>query len=300
MLWLSALSCRAKENGHQLRAVGVFKGDAAHFQRDCNASKHMGKQTWSKGNQSKSWSMSELSISGTGKGKENQGKSKGLSRATKSENKSAKVSCEGKASEMAQVDTANTSWIHEERSQDERNEDWSFDEWNDDRSFVGLREDCEQTHVTSLSSFSIESSEWVKTNLDTRAVVNTLPSNFSPEGIGDGNFHDWIPDGEAWQFRGYDENGFPRSPEGRLMDAYELLNSSASDSASAPASRVAVIACKEQQDFCVKHNGGYMISTHSKIWSGNENSFREIAGRAWNNELSPVCLENDTSNFRLN
>ena len=192
---------------------GCFKGVAAHFQRDCNASKHMGKQTWSKGNQSKSWSMSELSISGTGKGKEHQGKSKGLSRATKSENKSAKVSCEGKASEMAQVDIGNTPWIHEEWSQDERNDDWSFDEWNDDRSFVGLREDCEQTHVTSVSSFSIESSEWVKTNLDTRLVVDTLPSNFSPEGIGDGNFHDWIPDGEAWQFRGYDENGFPRSPE---------------------------------------------------------------------------------------
>ena len=65
------------------------------------------------------------------------------------------------------------------------------------------------------------------------------------------------------------------------MDAYELLNSSASDSASAPSSRVGGIACKEQQDFCVKHNGGYMIPTHSKIWSGNANSFREIAGRAW-------------------
>ena len=22
-------------------------------------------------------------------------------------------------------------------------------------------------------------------------------------------FHDWIPDGEAWQFQGYDESGFP-------------------------------------------------------------------------------------------
>ena len=97
-------------------------------------------------------------------------------------------------------------------------------------------------------------------------MVNTLPSNFSLEGIGDGNFRDWIPDGEAWQFQEYDENGFPRSREGRLMDAHELLNSSASDSASAPASRVAVTACKEQQDFCVKHSGGYMIFTHSKIW----------------------------------
>ena len=145
--------------------------------------------------------MSEPSISGKGKGKENQGKSKGLSRGTKSENKSAKGSCEGKASEMGQVDTADTSC--------ERNEEWSFDEWYDDRSFVGWREDCEQTHVTSVGSFSLESSEWVKTNLDTRAKVITLPSNFNPEGIGDGNFDDWIPDGEAWQFQGYDENGFP-------------------------------------------------------------------------------------------
>ena len=47
------------------------------------------------------------------------------------------------------------------------------------------------------------------------------------------------------------------------MDAYEVLNSSASASASAPASRVAGIACKE--GFYVKHNGGYMIPTHSKI-----------------------------------
>ena len=121
------------------------------------------------------------------------------------------------------VDTADTSWIHEEWSQDERNEDWSFDELNDDRSFVGLREDCEQTHVTSVSSFSIESSEWVKTNLDTRAVVNTLPSNFSPEGIADGNFHDWIPAGEAWQFQGHDESGFPRSPDGRPMGRIRIV-----------------------------------------------------------------------------
>ena len=69
---------------------------------------------------------------------------KDLSRGTKSENKSAKVSCEGKTSEMTQVDIADTSWIHEEWSQDERNEDWSFDEWNDDKNFVGLREDCEK------------------------------------------------------------------------------------------------------------------------------------------------------------
>ena len=61
------------------------------------------------------------------------------------------------------------------------------------------------------------------------------------------------------------KNGFPRSLDGRLMDAYEVLNSSASASASAPASRVARIACKERQVFHVKHNGVYLIPTHSKI-----------------------------------
>ena len=43
-----------------------------------------------------------------------------------------------------------------------------------------------------------------------------------------------------------DENGFPRSLDGRFVDAHEVVNSSASPSASAPASRVAGIACKEQ------------------------------------------------------
>ena len=60
----------------------------------------------------------------------------------------------------------------------------------------------------SVSTFSLESSEWVKTNFDTRAVVDTLPPNFEREGIGDGSFCDWIPDGEAWQFQGNDENVF--------------------------------------------------------------------------------------------
>ena len=134
--------------------------------------------------------MSEPSISGKGKGKENQGKSKGLSRGNKTENICAKGSCEGNTSDMGQVDTADTSWIHEEWSQDERNEDWSFDEWNDDRSFVGWREDCEQTYDTSVSSFSLGSSEWVKANLDTGATINTFPVNFGPEGVGDGSFYD--------------------------------------------------------------------------------------------------------------
>ena len=66
--------------------------------------------------------------------------------------------------------------------------------------------DCEQTHVTSASSFSLESSEREKMNLDTRVAVRAW--NFGPERIRGGRFYDWIPDGEAWQFQGYDENVF--------------------------------------------------------------------------------------------
>ena len=48
------------------------KGDTAHFQRNRNAIKNTGKQTFGKGNQSKSWSMSEPSISGKGKQRESR------------------------------------------------------------------------------------------------------------------------------------------------------------------------------------------------------------------------------------
>ena len=49
---------------------GCFKGNAAHFDEDRNASKNMCKQMSGKGNQNKSWSMSELSSSGKGKNRE--------------------------------------------------------------------------------------------------------------------------------------------------------------------------------------------------------------------------------------
>ena len=140
--------------------------------------------------------------------------------------------------------------------------------------------DCERTHDTSVSSFSLESSEWVKMNLDTGAGVNTFPSNFGAQGLGDGSFHDWIPDGEAWQYQGYNENGLPRSLSGRLTGVHKVLCSAASASAPAPASGAAGIACKEQQDFHVGHNGGYMIPTHSKIGQGMRNHF-EIVERVW-------------------
>ena len=85
---------------------------------------------------------------------------------------------------------------------------------------------------TSASSFSLgvldvsatsspKRFEWVSTNLDTGAAVNTFPLKFGPEGAGDGRFcrtasGEWIPGGGTWQFQGYDENGLLRFLNGRL------------------------------------------------------------------------------------
>ena len=82
--------------------------------------------------------------------------------------------------------------------------------------------------------------------------------NFGPEGAGDGRFYrtasgEWILDGGAWQFQGYDESGLLISLNGRLTDAHKML------------CRAAEIACKGRQDFYFGHDGGYMIPTHSKI-----------------------------------
>ena len=57
-------------------------------------------------------------------------------------------------------------------------------------------------------------------NLETRAAVNTFLLIFGPEGARDGRFYrtasgEWIPDGGAWPFQGYDENGLLRSLNGK-------------------------------------------------------------------------------------
>ena len=103
-------------------------------------------------------------------------------------------------------------------------------------------------------------------NMDTRAALNTFPLNFCPEGAGDGRFHrtasgEWIPDGRAWDFQGYDVNGLLRSLNGRLIGVHKVLCSAAE------------IACKGRQDFYLGHDGGYMIPIHSKIGQGMRISF---------------------------
>ena len=100
--------------------------------------------------------------------------------------------------------------------------------------------------------------------------------------------------------QGYDENGLPGSLNGRLTDAHEVWCSIASASAPAPASGAAGIACKEQQDFNMGHDGGYMIPTHSKIGQGVRVHFEKLLNEYGKNELIPVYPENDTPNFYLN
>ena len=64
-------------------------------------------------------------------------------------------------------------------------------------------------------------------NLDTGAAVNTFSLNLGPDGAGDGRFHrkatgEWILDGGAWQFQGYDKNGLCRSLNGRLTGVHKV------------------------------------------------------------------------------
>ena len=85
-------------------------------------------------------------------------------------------------------------------------------------------------------------------NLDTGAAVNTFTLNFGPEGAADARFYriargEWIPDGGAWQFQGYNGHGFLRSLNGRLTGVHKVLCCAAE------------IACKGRQDFDLGHDG---------------------------------------------
>ena len=112
--------------------------------------------------------------------------------------------------------------------------------------------------------------------------MNAFPLNFGPEGAGGGIFYwtasgEWILDGGAWQFQGYDENGLLRSLSGRLTGFHKVLCSAAD------------IACNGRQDFYLGHDCGYMIPmrTHFELlvnWHGK-------------NELIPVYLENNKFQF---
>ena len=90
---------------------------------------------------------------------------------------------------------------------------------------------------------------------------------------------EWIPDGGAWQFQGYDENGLMRSLNGRLIGVHKVLCSAAE------------IACKGPKDFYLGHDGGYMIPSHSKIGQEMRIHLAKLANWHRKNELIPLYLD---------
>ena len=58
--------------------------------------------------------------------------------------------------------------------------------------------------------------------------MHTLLLNFGPDGAGDGRFYrtvsgEWILDGGACQFQGFDENGLLRFLNGRLAGVHSVV-----------------------------------------------------------------------------
>ena len=167
---------------------------------------------------------------------------------------------------------------------------------------LGWDEGWEHAYDTSAISFahggldvSVTNSpntyERVKMNLDMGAALNTCPLNCGPEGAGDGRFYrtasgEWIPDGGAWQFQGYDENGLLRSLNGRLTGAHKVLCIASE------------IECKGRHDFYLGHDGRYMILFHHN--QGMRLHFENVVNWNGKNELIPVFHENDIFNFYLN
>ena len=255
------------------------------------------------------------------KSKENNEKSKGKSKGTKGAIQGAKGSHKGKTSKAGLSGFENSKSDASSETQDsgharttdifwnngwncdEWNDAWSFDEGNDDWSSVGWHEAWEQSYDTSASSFSLggldlgatscpKRFEWVKMNLDTGAAVNTFPLNFGPEGAGDGRFHrrasgELIPDGGAWQFKGYDENGLLRSLNGRLTGVHKVLCSAAE------------IARVGRQDFYLGHDG-YMIPIIFNFYLNREVKSTETNNvnnaQQSGNEMAEQCARKSNEN----
>ena len=111
--------------------------------------------------------------------------------------------------------------------------------------------------------------------------------NFGPEGGRDGRFYrtasgEWIPDGGASQFKGYDENGLLRSLNGRLTGAHEVLCSAAE------------IACKGEQDFYFGTRWWYMIPIHTNICQGMRIHLETLVKKGMERTISfPVYLDRE-------
>ena len=145
----------------------------------------------------------------------------------------------------------------------------------------------------------------VTADRDTRSPGNTFLAKFDREGVGDGSSYYWISGVEACQKQVNQEKCQTRSLNGRLADAHHVLGALAFAATQAASDfhkvrcSAAGIACKEQQDFYVGHDGGYMIPTHSKMSQEMRIHFETLFNECGKNELVPVYLETDTPNFCL-
>ena len=269
-----SLSRLAKESGHQIRAMGVLRAMHRIFNETAIQARTPASKRLAKAIRASHGPRVSLQAQAKERVKRTKENPKDAPKEPRARTKVPKEKCR-KWDRL----TMARRWFM--RGPDERNDGWSFDEWNDDRNCVGLREDCEQTHVTSVSSFSLESSAWAKMNLDTGAAVNTFPSNFGPAGIGDGSFYDWIPDGEnlafsrirwKWfaQISEWKINGRTRSVEQQRIS---LCISTSIKSCGDRLQRTTRMLCETQW---------WLHDSYSQqSWSGNENSFWEIVERVW-------------------
>ena len=170
-----------KGKGSSSRRDGCFSAVEHILNETAMHARHTGKQSSSKGKQTKPWSKSE----GKGKGKKNKRKSKGTTGAKGSHtgktsktglsgHQNSKSEASSDTQESVQTCPTDTSW-NDGWNCYEWNDGWSFDEWNDDWSSVGWDENWEQTYDTSRSSFSLgcldigatnrpKWFEWVKIN----------------------------------------------------------------------------------------------------------------------------------------
>ena len=314
--WCSQLSLSlssAKGKGVIESAWWVFKGGGAHFQRDCNARKSTGKQSFGEGRQSKSWSKSEPSHSGQGKSKENKGKSKGKSEGTKSANQGAKGLHKGK--------TSKTSLSRLEKSKSETGsgicmcsyhwpflerwlEFWWMEWWLEFWWMEWWLEFCWMARRLGTNVWHFASTFRLEVWMSVPPVVW--------RGL-DGWRWTWTQELQ-WTYSQWTSvqkvqemedsivllvaNGFlmvklDNSKDTVKMDRWDLWME---DSHKVLCS-AAEIACKGRQDSYFGHDGGYMIPTHSKIGQGMRNHVEKLINWYGKIALIPVYLEN---NFYLN
>ena len=126
---VNSLSRLPKEKGSSSPRDGCFMCGKAHLQRDYNARKNTGKQSFGKGQQSKSWSRVRTKVR-VKRTRENPKVRKARTRAKHRTTAlsglgNSKSETSSETQESAQTGLPDTSW----------NDGWNCDEWNDGWSF---------------------------------------------------------------------------------------------------------------------------------------------------------------------